>query len=495
MRRRGIEHAAPALFVSGGQGLAGCWEPAFGDVYKVLLANLQVPDLLSDRRYAHPSPAFQGIYLWDSAFIAQVWKAWDPDVSLDLCLSVLSHQESDGRVPHVVGHVTQSVYTQPPLLAWSLWSVHNWLWDDRSLGVLSGRYDALCAYNRWLYDHRRVEGGLFAWAHPYESGVENAPRFSTRDERVLADTRRTGAPDFSAYMMLQNESLASIARALGHDEDAERFDRQREALRTSINEHLWHDGDGMYYDVDTRTGEMVRSRTIASLMPLWAGAADGSRADRLIERVLDPEWFGSSIPVPSVARCDPDFDKDMWRGSTWVNTAYGVILGLERYGRWESAGEIARRLVDGVYRTHQQAHRFYEFYDPDRCGIDGLSRKRGNLWKHLTLGDKPRADFVGWTGLVNTLVVEHLVGVRREAGRTVIRPTLPRGLAGVSLSVRVPGLGLTCQTERDTDGRALVTVRDATGVQRFEVGEGESIVLDGSGARSDAAQEGPGAGG
>jgi hypothetical protein len=36
-----------------------------------------------------------------------------------------------------------------------------------------------------------------------------------------------------------------------------------------------------------------------------------------------------------------------------------------------------------------------------------LRRKKGNLWKRLTLGSKPVKNFVGWSGLANTLVMEY----------------------------------------------------------------------------------------
>jgi len=98
------------------------------------------------------------------------------------------------------------------------------------------------------------------------------------------------------------------------------------------------------------------------------------------------------------------FERDMWRGPVWLNTAYGVILGLKRYGRADLAAELAWRLCTGVYRVFDRERRIYEFYDPDAHHTRDLHRKRGNRWKALTLGTGPQRDFVGWTGLVNNLL-------------------------------------------------------------------------------------------
>lgn len=478
MVERGIGPPAPSLFITAGADEAATWEEGFAEVYRLLLANLQSPDLISRRRYGHPSPAFQGLYLWDSAFISQVWKPWDVAVALDCCMSVVEQAEPDGRIPHVTSHLTKSAYTQPPLIAWALWRLHDWEASERTTAALREAYPVLAAYARWLDRNRRLPNGLYFWAHPYESGVENAPRFSSADERELADTIHLGAPDFSAYVVLQREALAAMARELNLPDDVTRWDRDVAGLRTAINEHLWHDGDGCYYDVDARTGVPVRSLTIASLMPLWAGVPDKRRAQRLMAHIAAPDGFGTTIPLPSVGRSDPDFAKDMWRGPTWINTAYGVLLGVERYGDRSLAAALAHRLAHGVYRTHQNTHRVFEFYDPERFDVEELHRKKGNRWKHFTLGAKPRGEFVGWSGLVNTLVIEHLVGYARELGRTMIRPNLPRAMRARALAVRLPAQHLVIAIERLGEERHRGAVYCPDGVRHFELRRGEHVYLD-----------------
>ncbi len=479
MRHRGVEHPAPTIFITGNHEQAHVWEAGFSEIYRLLLANLQAPDLISRRRYGRPSPAFQGVYLWDSAFIAQVWKPWDVGVALDTCLAVVEQADEHGRLPHVITHLIESTWTQPPLLAWSLWRLHAWEGSERTRAALRAAWPRLTAFNAWLNAHRRLDDGLYFWAHPYESGVENAPRFSSRDERVLADTTRLAAPDLCSYVVLQCEALSRIAAELDDEASSRHYAAQAAALRERIDARLWHEGDGLYYDLDVRSGEPVRSATIASLMPLWAGVPDEARAARVLQRIMDPAHFGTLIPLPSVARSDPDFAKDMWRGATWINTAYGVLLGIERYGFRQQAAELAWRLVEGVYRTHANTHRVFEFYDPERFDIDELHRKRGNRWKHFTLGAKPRGEFVGWSGLVNTLVIEHLLGFSRDRGRAYLQPNLPPAMQARALAVRLPSLGLVVEVERRGAERYRGRIYGPDGVRRFETRGRERLYLAG----------------
>jgi len=473
--RKKVEVEAPVLHVSGMQGEVAHWDHGFAGVYAVLFENLQIPDVLSPIRYAHPAPAFRGVYLWDSAFISQIWKTWDREVAHDVSRVVVHLRDGD-RLQHVVSDLVASVYTQPPLIAWSLariWEGHS---REEAATRLEPLFPALCAYNDWLYANRQLPNGLFFWRHPYESGVENAPRFSSRDESVFRDTTKLAAPDLSAYVVLQNEALATMARIL--ERDPQPFLDKATALQARIRDELWHSGDGLFYDRHTETGEFIRSRTIASVLPLWAGAADERQLHRILEHILSPDGFNSPLPLPSVAISDPDFSLDMWRGPVWVNVAYGVLLGLKRYGLEKEVSEMAYRLCDHIYRIFRRERRFYEFYDPEEASLARLHRKKGNRWKAFTLGVKPQADFVGWTGLVNTLVIEQFAGFHRENGLRFVQPRFPEASAGKAYALRLPGESLALSFSVLGPDSVRVTIRTPTTCTEHLASFGERIPID-----------------
>ncbi|WP_462330340.1 MGH1-like glycoside hydrolase domain-containing protein [Thiohalocapsa halophila] len=473
LRAKGIALAPPHLEASHHPD-AGAVTAGFAEIYALLFANLQRADLLSSTRHAIPGPAFRGVYLWDSAFIAQVWRWWDPTVAADVLNAVVELRDGD-RLQHVVTEFHESPYTQPPLIAWSLARLAEQLAAPRARALAERDFDALDAYQDWLSRHRRLDSGLYAWAHPYESGVENAPRFSNTDESALRRTDAIAAVDFSSYVVLQLDALATLAARIGRETDAARRAAEAEALRRRIDSLLWDERDGLYYDRDG-AGSPVRVATIASLLPLWAGVPDAARAERLVARIMAAEGFGTAMPLPSVARDEPQFERDMWRGPVWLNTAYGVILGLQRYGYQREAAELAWRLCVGVYRVFAAERRIYEFYDPDQHHTRHLHRKRGNRWKALTLGTGPQKDFVGWTGLANNLLFEVLLGLDLRGERLRLCPRLPQAAQGLGLALRLPQQDLQL---RLTSAAAGVTgsVSQAGRSADFSAGYGATIDL------------------
>lgn len=470
LEAKAVRERPPELIVADEEGFeVPHWSHGFTAANAALFLNLRNPDGLSRKRHALPAPAFRGVYLWDSAFIAQVWRWWDREVAWDVLEAVLDARDGD-RLQHYVSEYARSSLTQPPLIAWSFAR----LLDAGEADRLTPVYATLSAYQDWLDFSRRLPNGLYAWAHAYESGVENAPRFGTRDERRLRSTSTSAAPDFCAYVVLQREALSTMAQALGRREDARRHLLAADEVRRGVNAHLWDEEDGLYYDRETRDGRFIRSRTVASLAPLWAGIPDERRAARLIGQIADPEAFGTPLPIPSVALNDPAFERDMWRGPVWVNTAFGVLEGLRRYGAHALASALAFRLCDGVYATYGRTGRFYEFYDPTTVGVAALNRKRGNRWKAMTLGPGPVADFVGWTGLVNTIVIEMLFGVAQANGQFFMRPRFPPQAEGRRFRLSLPAWNLSVELTALQDGRT----RGLAQGRAFEAGFGDLVPLE-----------------
>lgn len=470
-----IDCLPPELVVKDCSGQRDDWSHGFTAVNAALFLNLCNPDAVSRRRHARPAPAFRAIYLWDSAFIAQVWKWWDPLVAWDVLNAVVEGRDGP-RLQHFVSEFQRSTYTQPPLIAWSLIQLREVIDDARYSDWIASAYAPLQDYHRWLVAERRLPNGLYAWAHAYESGVENAPRFGDREERRLRDTRNVAAPDLSAYMVLHGEALAAMALRLGDRAAAADYAREAEELRAAMNSYLWDEQQGLYFDRDLKTGKFIRSRTIASLLPLWAGVPDQRRARRLADHILNPAAFNTLTPLPSVALDDPEFELDMWRGPVWVNTAYAVLAGLRRYGFHAAASDLAFRLCDGVFRTFGQKRRFYEFYDPTAHTIANLNRKRGNRWKAITLGKGPVIDFVGWSGLVNTIFLEVLMGLHVTARGPALQPRFPARAEGLSFCLTLPLWNVEVDLHVLHGGVTRGVVRGAVH-KTFEVEFGEAIPL------------------
>ena len=399
--------ATPAPKIPASIKVDKVWSEAFDGVFEVLCSNLRKPDYFYRGYRSHPGPPYKAAYLWDTAFISQVWLKWDPTIAEELIHYVLRFQKKNGKIHHAVAEIVVKPVaysdTQPPLLAWASWEIYK---KTKNKDFLNRVYPKLKLYHSWLKEERKHPDGLFFWKTPYESGIDNSPRFSNRDESWFDDTTKMAAVDMSSYMAISMEALGKMAQELGLREESQAFKKEYQELKRIMNAKLWNHEEQMYFDWDYRTNAHIKIHTVSDLTPMVAGIPNAGQAFSMMRKIMDPLYYNTLIPFPSVARFETLFVKDMWRGPVWINMAYLGVLGVERYGYHREARTLARKTVAGVYETWANEKYFYEFYDPDRYDIKELNRKKGNLWKRITLGSKPVKNFVGWTGLANSLLLD-----------------------------------------------------------------------------------------
>ncbi|WPL16556.1 hypothetical protein Thiowin_01521 [Thiorhodovibrio winogradskyi] len=109
------------------------------------------------------------------------------------------------------------------------------------------------------------------------------------------------------------------------------------------------------------------------------------------------------------------------------------------------------------------------------CPTRALRRKRGNWWKTLTLGAGPQRDFVGWSGLVNPLLIEVLLGLEERDGAPRPRPRLPARCLGVRVELSWPRLGGTPRLVMPEADRIEGVWRDGRGERPFRTGFDQSV--------------------
>jgi neutral trehalase len=398
-------------------------EECFNAVYDLLLRNLKDPRGKIKTMFVYPGPKYPSAYLWDSAFISGIWRMWDNDVARQIMMPFLDNQLETGACPQTValGYFVNKKITNPPLITWALLEAVRMEGDYSYFKPI---YAKLKKYNDFLYKERSKDG-LFIWLHSYESGIDNSPRFTDASEKIKYDINRMWAIDLNCWMVLQNDALAEISSKLGFKDEATVYAEKAKSLKALINQHMWDESSGFYYDFDFVEKKFIDTPTIFSLFPLFVGVPKDSQKEKLIAHIKNPKEFETLVPFPTVIHSADVFMKDCWRGPVWINTSYVVLQALEKIGLTEYASKMAYRLVKGVAMTYANEGSIYEFYDPDNYTLTELSRKKGNFYKQLTLGCKPVKNFCGWTGLVNTLLLEMVLGIRRIDGKTEVSPALP----------------------------------------------------------------------
>jgi glycogen debranching enzyme len=408
-----------------------------------LLADAEAVLRANDRGgYTVPAPAlYPHQWNWDSAFIAIGWRHVDPRrAALELEM-LLRGQWDDGMIPHIVfraegnyepGPQTwktigapgapvraqASSITQPPIAATA---ARNVLERSGGDSVVESSLRAVAAglerWHAWFASTRDPTGiGAVAIVHPWESGMDNAPRWDAAMARVdpgnieyrRADTtvidpaQRPTRYDYDRYFYIANERarlgfappqpatepllIADVAmtsmlcraeadlqwlqEALGIA--SSRAAARRARLMTALERSFWDADQGHYCDLDIRTGHVIDVDHIANYLPLYAGVVPPMRARDMVRQLQDPLRYGTAWPVPTVPPNDSSFEpRRYWRGPTWINVNWLLVVGMRTSGFEAEATHLAARTVELVDRSG-----FREYYDPltgDGCGANDFA--------------------------------------------------------------------------------------------------------------------------
>lgn len=310
------------------------------------------------REALYPSKVhYVGVWHWDQVFHALAYRHIETRLAEDQLRIVLDHQRENGMLPdaiHDEGLVTHlktpvdAEVTKPPIMTWALLKLFE---SAQHLDFLSEIYDALTRWNRWWMQDNMSDLGLCQYQHPFSSGLDDNPLWDSGMPVI--------APDLNTYMILQNQSLAKVARLLGIEADAQRFEAQAEGLSSAMMRHMWDADEGLFRAL--HHGKFIPVITPFSLLPLLTGSFSHQVNERLISHLTNPQRFWTDYPIPTVALDDPHFNAwQMWRGPTWININYFFVEALKRCGRFELAAQLRRKTLDLLLKHAD----IYEYYHP-----------------------------------------------------------------------------------------------------------------------------------
>jgi hypothetical protein len=255
-------------------------------------------------------------------------------------------------------------------------------------------YPHLVNWHRWLHTARDPERtGLVTILHPWESGLDNSPRWDQPLESVdpgdadedlprpdltyvtdpserpsdleyrryrhlvdcliAVDYDQARAMDhhpfrvadvwFSAILAAADDALADLAATAGRPQDADAHRANAERIRVALD-GCWDAEHGRCLDVDRITGKVIPTDTIAGFAPLVAGCSV-DRTAILVDRLFGPDFAGDPnlrwpLP-PSTSACDPAFEgRAYWRGPQWPPMTWLLWWSLERAGHHRSAERL-----------------------------------------------------------------------------------------------------------------------------------------------------------
>lgn len=421
------------------------WEIAFGNLRKANPEAGFVSNFIDT--------AFNGyLFMWDSAFILMFGKyasrIFDFQRTLD---NMYSHQHRDGFICREICERESGeqftrddpASTGPNVMPWSEWEYFLSTGDkDR----LSRVFDPLCAYHNWLQKHRSWPDGSY-WSCGLACGMDNQPRIpgAVGWEHGLSHGFMSWI-DACAQQYLSAEILIQMARILGREDEVTWLKEESELLRNTVNNTMWNDKDGYYYD-KFRDGSLSTVKTVGAYWVLLAGLVPEERRDRFVAHLDNPNEFKRTNRVPTLSADHPDYDgKDggYWRGAVWAPTNYMVLRGLTKYGYNQLAHEIARDYLYNVVEVFKTTGTLHENYSPD-----------------MVAGQCKR-DFVGWTGLAPiSIMFEYVFGIHPDAqAKTItwdVNLTERHGIEKYPLGDAT--VDLICEKRTNADEEPCITVK------------------------------------
>lgn len=368
---------------------------------------------------------------WDSAFIAIGLAHVDPERAMDEMRSLFRAQWQNGMIPHIVFNpevpegeyfpgperwacesapdapdgVRTSGICQPPVHAIAVQRAVAVADPDRRAAYAAEAFGPLFDWHRYLLSVRDPEStGLVTIVHPWESGMDNSPRWTAAMNAIEVDPSRLAPYEradlkhvadasqrptmaeydrylwivdrlidagyrvdaayetlpfrmkdvfFSAILVAANEALLRLAAvAEASIEQIEIIESWVERGRRGLAEQ-WSEERVMCCDRDLVGARDVDVRTIASFAPFIAGSLTPERRASMVEAWNAPEMLGHpdlrwKLP-PSTSPVETQFaPRAYWRGPVWpvMNWLFG--WALRRSGAVEDAGALVRESLDQI---------------------------------------------------------------------------------------------------------------------------------------------------
>lgn len=165
-----------------------------------------------------------------------------------------------------------------------------------------------------------------------------------------------------------------VAEELGYTNDVEKYTKEAKYLRDYINENMYDEETGFYYDVQTNEDGSVkkllvnRGKGTEGWIPLWAKAATSRQAAKVVENMLDENKFNTFVPFPTASKDNDKYDPSRyWRGPVWLDQALYAVEALQNYGYNEEAKDVAYKLFDHAKGLLDDGP-IHENYNPETGG-------------------------------------------------------------------------------------------------------------------------------
>jgi len=190
-----------------------------------------------------------------------------------------------------------------------------------------------------------------------ESGLDPTHRFGPFSVDIIHY-----APVCLNVLLYQMEQdLGEIRAILGQEESAAYWRDRAQSRVQLINQFLWDEERGLYFDYNFRTDRRRHYEYATTFYPLWAGIASEAQARRVVENLSKFEAPGGLLTSTHVTgnQWDAPFG--------WAPLHLMAVQGLRRYGYRVEGDRIGRKFLALVLQEFERTNTLLEKYDVENC--------------------------------------------------------------------------------------------------------------------------------
>ncbi|QPQ54369.1 amylo-alpha-1,6-glucosidase [Allosphingosinicella flava] len=297
---------------------------------------------------------------------------------------------------------------------------------------------------RWIDNHGDADGdGFVEYCRMTEQGLSNQGWKDSHDAIFHADGQLAEGAialcEVQGYVFAAKRAAADLARSLGRDGQALRWDQQAEALRALFEEKFWLDDLQTYALALDGRKQPCRVRASNAGHALFTGIASPQRANFVVQQLTDRSFF-SGWGVRTVAAGEARYNPMSYHnGSVWPHDNAIIALGFARYGHRREAARIFEGLFAAA--TFDELRRLPELF----CGFRRRLRRGPTAYP---VACSPQA----WAAATPFALASACIGLEIDEARDCVRldaPTLPGFLNILSLPrIKVGKSELSLRLER-----------------------------------------------
>jgi alpha,alpha-trehalase len=228
-----------------------------------------------------------------------------------------------------------------------------------------------------------------------ESGFDPSSRFGP----FSVDIIRYNPVCLNSLLYRMELDAAEILNLLGRERDARRWMRRAAERKRKVNDLMWDERDGLYYDYNYAEKRVRRYPFVTTVYPLWVGIASPRQAARVRSNLRRFERAGGLQTSTNVSgsQWDAPFG--------WAPMQMIAVEGLRRYGYAREADRIAAKFLSTVLKEFIQHNTIVEKYD--------VVRRESELAGGLRFGYQSNEIGFGWTNAAFTEMFATMTPARR----------------------------------------------------------------------------------